>query len=207
MPEPGFSEPVHLYDLGEAEPVAIYPGAGCPLTPITLPMSSGRSQAESDSRLEELITWLESSRDKSTERVSATGADPEKAFEAIRSGELANRLSTDKAVMAAYLSAVRDDPAIASFVAEAAVQGAMQDRESAAAAVRSELLAQIKSDLDADYQREKRRQDAELKERERALQKSLEQRVTERGVSLERELENRLGSMRREAEKQAAAQR
>ncbi|WP_448208671.1 hypothetical protein [Azospirillum sp. sgz302134] len=192
--EPAIPEPGFLYDPGETAPQGVYDwSADADYIARVVRSLAGAS----DPRLEELIAWLELHRDDVTGQVSATGADPVKAFEALRSGEFAARLSTDKAVMEAYFSAVRDDPAVARVVADAAAQAAARDRESVFAALRSELAA--------DLQAEKERQDDELKQRERELQKALEQRVSARGAALERELKDRLAALAQETEAQTAA--
>jgi hypothetical protein len=194
IPEPGIERPVELYDLGDTEPLALHdwsPDADYIAHVV-------RSLAgEGDPRLADLIAWLELHRDERTGRVSATGADYENAFEAIRSGELAARLSADKTLMAAYLAAVRDDPVIAQIVAHAAAQVSAHEREAVIAALRSELAA--------DREIEKARQDGELKKRESRLEDELQERMRQRTLALETELEFRLVAATKEVEARAAA--
>ena len=194
LPEPGIAEPVELYDLAEAVPLSVHDWSD---DADYIANVVRALLGENDQRLEELITWLELHRDERSGHVSATGADPQKAFEAIRSGELATRLSTDKAVMAAYLSAVRNDPAVARAATEAAAQVSVRDREV--------VIATLRSELAADHEKEKKRQEKELKERELALQAELEQRIKVRGSTLERELQGSIAAAGREAEEQSAA--
>ena len=110
-----------LYDPGDSNPLAVHdwsPGADYVAHVV-------RALAGADDpRLPELITWLELHREEKTGRVSAIGTDHELAFEALRSGELAARLSADREVMMAYLAAAKKDPAIAAAVDQAAVREA-----------------------------------------------------------------------------------
>jgi len=194
MSEPASVEPVFLYDLGESAPLSVHDwSADADYIAHIVRSLAG----ESDPRLGELIAWLELHRDERTGRVSATGADVEKGFEALRSGELAARLSADRILMGAYLSAVRDDPAVARAVADAAAQAATGDREAVIAALRSELAA--------DHEREQARQDEALRERERSLQEALVEHIKSRGEALERELQDRIAAATSEAEACAAA--
>jgi hypothetical protein len=192
--EPGIEHPVPLYDLGDTEPLAVHDwSADADYIAHVVRSLAG----EDDPRLGDLIAWLELHRDESTGRVSATRANHEKAFEAIRSGELAARLSADKTLMATYLAAVRDDPVIAQVAARAAAQLSAHDREAVIAALRSELAAAHES--------EKSQQDDELKERERRLEEALQERMRQRSLVLQRELECRSVAAAQEAEARAAA--
>jgi hypothetical protein len=152
---------------------------------------------ENDRRLEDLINWLEPHTDKRTGQVSATGADPDKAYEAIRSGELARRLKADKALMKAYLSAVRDDPTIAKLVSEAAGQVAADERERIAAAIKSELTN--------EFERNRKQLDKELRERRRSQEEELEQSLEKRRVESEREFRDKIASSKQEADEQINA--
>ena len=194
LPEPGIDDPAKLYDLGDIAPLAVHDwSADADYIAHVVRSLAG----EDDPRLADLIAWLELHRDESTGRVSATGADHGRAFEAIRSGELAARLSADKALMAAYLAAVRDDPAIARAVADAAARITASSRESVVAALRAELAV--------DHERERTRQDNELKEREQVLEEALKERMKQRGATLEKEFEDKAAAAAREATAQAAA--
>jgi hypothetical protein len=193
IPEPGMADPSDCYDPGEFTPLAVYdwsPDADY-IARVVRSLSG-----EKDRRLEELITWLELHRDQSTGQVSASGVDSNKAYEAIRSGELAMRLATDKAVMKMYLSAVRDDPTIARVVSEAAAQSVISDRR--------QVAIEMKAEFAAEYDRKRELQDQELKERARALDDELEQRKKDQDGELERRLQDRLAALEREAEERAA---
>lgn len=180
MSEPGIGEQASLYDLGNAEPLATFdwsPDADYVAHII-------RSLAGyNDPRLDEIIIWLELHRDESTGMLSATGADAEKGFEALRSGELAKRLSTDKILMNAYLSAVRDDPTIAKLVINAAAQSVSLDQ--------ARLAAELRLQLEAAHQEEERRQDEQLVKREHELTEALLVRVEAKNQTLERDLKHR----------------
>lgn len=189
VPQPGIADSVQLYDLGDAAPQTVHDwSADADYIAHVVRSLAG----ESDPRLDELIIWLELHRDERTGRVSATGVDPQRGFEALRSGELAARLSADKALMTAYLAAVRNDPGVAKVVAQAAHQAAMRDRETVIAALRSELATA--------HQIEKDKQDEALRERERALNEALDRSIEARGEELERELQVKLKEAARDAE-------
>lgn len=192
--EPGLEQPAELYDLLETEPLALHDwSADADYIAHVVRSLAGAD----DPRLDELIAWLELHRDEYTGRVSATKASDHKAFEAIRSGELAARLSADKKLMAAYLAAVRDDPVIAQVVANAAAQLTAREREAVIAALRSELAS--------DQDTKRAQQDEEFKKRESQLENALQERMKERSLALEAELQHRLAAAAEAAEARAAA--
>lgn len=196
VPEPGAPDETELYDLPDGMPLMAHDwSADADYIAHVVRSLAGAD----DPRLEELIAWLELHRDDQTGRVSAIGADHAEAFEALRSGELAARLSTDKTVMAAYLAAVREDPAIAQVVAQAAAQTAVRNRDAD--------LATLRSELTAEHEREKARQNEALRERERALMAAAEDCVKTKAAALERQLEEELRVAAREAAARAAARK
>jgi hypothetical protein len=154
-------------------------------------------RGEKDRRLDDLIIWLELHRDQCSGQVSATGADPEKAYEAIRSGELARRLKADKAVMGAYLSAVRDDPTIARVLSEAATQAAADERKHIAETIESELKNECERKIEL--------LDEEIREKRRSLENEIEQSLKERRADIEREVRDKIAISKREADEQIAA--
>jgi len=192
LPEPGTVHPALLYDLADITPVSAYDWSrdGDYIARVVRSLSRVNDQS-----LKDIITWLELHRDEQTGLVSATGVDPQNAFEAIRSGELASRLKADTDVMAIYLSAVRDDPAIAAAVAEATKHSVDRQRESVAAILRDEL--------EAEHQQAKKRQDTMLEERERSLKEKLDDRLRFHEAEQERAIQDRLGDARRSAEQEA----
>lgn len=147
-----------------------------------------------DPRLPELIAWLELHRDDETGRVSATGADHEKAFEALRSGELAQRLAADRELMAAYLAAVRNDPTVAKAVADAAAHSASLDQEKLREELKCEAMAEIASErqrLQDEIASERQRLQEELD----AGRAQLEQTIRDEQASAERTMHERLAQM------------
>jgi hypothetical protein len=191
LPEPGVEDAGNIYDLA-AEPVSEYDwSADADYISHVVRALPGVG----DQRLDDVIRWLELHRDQQTGEVSATGADSQKAFDAIRSGELASRLSSDREVMKIYLAAVHDDPAVTRAVAEVLAENSTRNRESAITAIISELAA--------DYEEKKTQQDLELKERERILAEALDERLKARASSLEHELEQQLVHAHRKVQEKA----
>lgn len=140
--EPGASGEQLLYEPDGGAPLAEYdwsPGADY-VAHVVRALAGAN-----DPRLPELITWLELHRDDVTGRVSAIGTDHERAFEALRSGELAARLAADRDVMQSYLDAVRTDPIVAELVAGAVARETEQGR----AAVRTVLEAELADEFAA----------------------------------------------------------
>jgi hypothetical protein len=158
-----------LYDPADDEPLAVHdwsPGADY-VARIVKALAGA-----DDPRLPELIAWLELHRDEVTGRVSATGVDAELAYEALRSGELAARLSADREVMAAYLEAVRDDPSVREVVASAVAREAEGVRHAVRAEMERELdeelrtrRADVESEAEALGARLREDQERELRER------------------------------------------
>jgi hypothetical protein len=193
-PEPGIEHPAELYDLGDIKPLGVLDWS--PDADYIAHVVHSLAGAD-DPRLGDLIAWLELHRDENTGQVSTTHTDHQMAFQAVRSGELAVRLSADKALMAAYLAAVRDDPAVAQAVTLAASQLSADEREAVIAALRSELTSTFNS--------EKARQDTELKNRESHLEEALQSRIRQQTISLEKELETKSAAAAREIEARVVA--
>ncbi len=107
-----------------------------------------------DSRIGDLIAWLELHHESGTGRISAAGVDHDAALDALRSGELAERLRADRELMRAYLEAATRDPSVAAVVAEYAREGHTEARakllrelEGEIAERRSQLVAAQEDDL------------------------------------------------------------
>ena len=186
------SEDSPLYELDGAQVLATYdwsPGADYIAHVI-------RALAGADDpRLPELITWLELHRDEETGRVSVTGADQEKAFEALRSGELAARLSADRELMAEYLAAVQDDPAVAKAVADAAADLASHDKEALLSKLRSEAVAEIASErqlLQDELDAERTRMQAEVRDQRLSLEQAMRERLAQKEAELEEDIQQRI---------------
>lgn len=173
-----------LYDPANAEPLAVYDWS--PDADYVAHVVRALAGAN-DPRLPELITWLELHRNDMAGRISAIGVDHELAYEALRSGELAARLSADRDVLAAYFATVRDDPGVAAAVAKAIAQEAEIGRCEARAAFERGLVDEKEErqrKLDADL--------AELRaKREGELQTIMSVREAEALADLDRRLADR----------------
>lgn len=82
-----------------------------------------------DSRVDEIITWLELHYEEATGKVSAASSEQDAAFDALRSGALASRLRADRQLMQAYLEAALDNDAVRDAVAQFAREGDTAERE------------------------------------------------------------------------------
>ncbi|WP_088347295.1 MULTISPECIES: hypothetical protein [Rhodomicrobium] len=186
--EPAAENPQQLYDLHSERPLVTYnwsPGADYVAHVV-------RALAGADDpRLPELITWLELHRDEVSGRISAIGTDHKLAFEALRSGELAARLTADREVMSAYLDAVRIDPAIAAAVEQAVRAEAVRSRE----VVRTEIAAELAAEQSA----RRAEQDAKSLAREATLELELQAQITDRERELSEALERRIAERDRTA--------
>lgn len=196
VPEPIGDDPTSLCDLGSSLPISKHDwSTDADYIRHVITSLAGVS----DPRLEEIIAWLELHRDEKTGKVSATGANQEKAFEALRSGELADRLSADKKLMTEYLAAVRNDPVIAKVVIEAAGQAASNSQDAAVAA--------LKQELSVEFDRKRTQQDAELDARRASLERAQDEQLNKRAIDLEGALSARIASKEHNAEAAAAARR
>ena len=177
-PEPVDATGTPLYDARDDAPLALHdwsPGADYVAHVV-------RALAGADDpRLPELIAWLDLHREAETGRVSAIGTEHELAFEALRSGELARRLSADREVMAAYLDAARSDPAVA-----VALERALTDQ---AERTRTEARANAERALAAEFERLGAEQAARVAAREEDLLQEARGRVAERERKLAAEAE------------------
>lgn len=186
-PEPVAETPRLLYDAGDAVPLAFHDwSAGADYVAHVVRALAGAN----DPRLPELITWLELHRDDVTGRVSAIGTDHELAFEALRSGELAARLSADREVMADYFAAVRDDPQVAEALAHAIAREVENARADVRAALERELTEEIdtrRAEATAEITASQETAEAELQarmaEREREAAAELERQLAERSAA------------------------
>lgn len=92
-----------------------------------------------DPRVSDLITWLELHQEAGTGKVIAATVDHDAALDAVRSGELADRLRADRELMKIYLDAALGDEAVASAVAEYAREGNTAARERLLGALENEV--------------------------------------------------------------------
>lgn len=100
-----------------------------------------RSLADADdTRVSDLIAWLELHQEAGTGKVFATGVAHGAALDALRSGELAERLRADRDLMKVYLDAAMGDEAVAAAVADYAREGHTE--------ARARLIAELKGELD-----------------------------------------------------------
>lgn len=140
-----------------------------------------------DPRFAEILTWLDLHHEEGTGRVSAASADSEQALEALRSGELADRLRADRELMDLYLAAALGDDAVREAVAAYAKEGHSAERDR----LRSELSLELAA------------------ERARLLEELTEEVAAERGSRLARideELNQHAASARAiEVQRQEAA--
>lgn len=107
-----------------------------------------------DPQISDIIAWLELHREMATGQISATGVDHGTALNALRSGEIAKRLSADRELMKVYLEAAIADDAVAAAVAEYAREGHAQlekqlliDLQEEIASRRAMLFAKQEEDL------------------------------------------------------------
>jgi hypothetical protein len=99
-----------------------------------------RSLAEfNDPHISDLITWLELHFEQGADKVFNAHADHKAELNALRSGELAERLRADRDLMKLYLDAALGDSAVASAVAEYAREGHTE--------ARSKLLMELENEV------------------------------------------------------------
>lgn len=92
-----------------------------------------------DPRVSDLIAWLDLHHEAASGKVFVATPDHDAALDALRSGELADRLRADKALMRAYLDAALENDAVKAAVAEHARTGHFAEREQMRAALVAEL--------------------------------------------------------------------
>jgi len=102
-----------------------------------------------DPRVSDIIAWLELHQEAGTGKVFAATLDHDAALDAVRSGELADRLRADRELMKVYLDAALGDESVALAVAEYARQGNTAGRERLLAALEDEV-AERRAGLVAD---------------------------------------------------------
>ncbi|TCU33639.1 hypothetical protein [Rhizobium azibense] len=95
-----------------------------------------------DPRVSDLIAWLDLHHETGSGNVFVATPDHDAALNALRSGELADRLRADKALMRAYLDAALENDAVKAAVAEHARTGHYAEREQMRAALAGELEAE-----------------------------------------------------------------
>jgi hypothetical protein len=99
-----------------------------------------RSLADADDpQISDLIAWLELHQEAGTGKVFAAGTDHAAELDALRSGELAERLRADRDLMKVYLDAATRDEAVAAAVAEYAREGHTEARARLIADLEDEL--------------------------------------------------------------------
>ncbi|MDR6145975.1 hypothetical protein QE363_001768 [Sphingomonas sp. SORGH_AS870] len=111
---------------------------------------------KSDTRLADIISWLELHKDHETGRVSAASGEKEPALEALRSGALASRLRADRELMEVYLAAALQDDAVKDAVAAYAREGhgaeydrLRQELAEEIAAEKAKRLDELSIEMDA----------------------------------------------------------
>lgn len=105
-----------------------------------------RSLADvNDSRVADLISWLELHHEAGTGRVFAAAVDHGAAEAALRSGELADRLKADRDLMSAYLDAALKDDQVREAIAHWAREGHGAEAER----LREELHAELELEREA----------------------------------------------------------
>lgn len=102
-----------------------------------------------DTRFAEIVTWLDLHHEEGTGRVSAASANSKQALEALRSGELADRLRADRELMDLYLAAALGDDAVREAVAAYAKEGHGAERDRLRSQLSLELAAERTRLLDA----------------------------------------------------------
>ncbi|WP_267351069.1 hypothetical protein [Sphingomonas sp. GM_Shp_2] len=90
-----------------------------------------------DPRVSDIIAWLDLHQEDG--RVFAATVDHEVGLDALRSGELADRLRADRDLMQAYVEAASKDEAVAAALAAHAREGHTEER----ARLRAELVEEI----------------------------------------------------------------
>lgn len=203
-PEPAGGTFGNLYDWGDAVPLDFYDwSAGADYVAHVVRALAGAN----DPRLPELITWLELHRDDVTGRVSAIGTEHEVAFEALRSGELAARLSADREVMADYFAAVREDPQVAQALAQAIAHEAEKVRADVRATLEREIAEEIDTrrvgvmaELASSQQKAEAELRAQMIEREREATAELERGLDARRAAFDDEVREQQEAASRELE-------
>jgi hypothetical protein len=140
-----------------------------------------------DSRLQEIIEWLELYSDDVSGSVSAIGGDISRGFSALRSGAVSARLSTDKALMDAYLAAVRDDDKITELIRTAVFDAELAARSASDEAIQlaaeNSIRALRESDaLDLEKKRHafETRMDDEYRERTEEIEAKISEKFAQR---------------------------
>lgn len=102
-----------------------------------------------DSRISEIITWLELHHEEGTGKVSAASGDKAVAMEALRSGTLAARLRDDRELMEVYLAAATENEDVREAVAAYAREGHGAEWERLRAELDAEIAKERGNRLDA----------------------------------------------------------
>jgi hypothetical protein len=162
-----------------------------------------------DPQISDLIAWLELHQEAGSGKVLAAGVDHAAALDALRSGELAERLRADRELMKAYLDAAVGDEAVAAAVAEYARQGhteararLLTDLENELGRRRDTLVAAQKVDLAEQHEAAVKALDEEIQnlradklaESERAL-KLAQQRYAARMAQLDCEHQSSMAEL------------
>jgi hypothetical protein len=204
MPDPADGVPAALYELAGDTLLGTYDWSD----DADYIARVVRSLAgDDDGRVADLIAWLELHRDGAGS-VTLPRDEAAQAFEAIRSGDLAERLAADQRLRAAYLAAVGNQPAVARALAIAAEEAVGRDREAERAAIRHELtierdaaIAALGREIDAT----KRAQLRELEVRRVAATAELQAELEALRVDIRSKVEAESTAARDELEAQIAA--
>ena len=142
-----------------------------------------------DPRVSDIIAWLDLHQEDG--RVFAATADHKAGLDALRSGELADRLRADRELMQAYLEAALKDEAVAAAVAAHARQGHTEER----ARLRAELVEEVA-----------RHRDELLKSEEAKLADDRKKALDALAVEVETLRKAKLAEIDREAERRTKLQ-
>lgn len=95
-----------------------------------------------DARVSDLIAWLDLHHEAGSGRIFIATPDQDAALNALRSGELADRLRAEKSIMHAYLDAALENDAVKTVLAEYATNGHLAESERMRAEFARELEAE-----------------------------------------------------------------
>lgn len=163
----------------------------------------------SDPHITDLIAWLELDRGDHASREIGANIDHAAARAALRSGELAERLRSDREVMQAYLDAVTENPQVRDAVAMWAREGHSEETKRLRDQLNQELelkrstgIAHIAEQLESWRAEEFAKVEAEAGQREKfcfaqqeARSKESEVAHLERIQALEAEFDRRRGAL------------
>lgn len=185
IPEPGTEGLREFYDLVSTPPALDSYRWSSDADHITRVIKS--LAGATDQRLSDIITWLELHTDEAGRTISATGADPEFAKEALRSGQLAARLSADQNIMKAYLAAVSTDESVSKLIQSAANAIAEDERPI----IRANLKREITQELLSEKELSQKAFAQELRDVQKNGLETIQAKLSSRLKEIEVELKSR----------------